>query len=347
MPKLNTIFLALALLLPIFFTVTNGEGNIMKHLFDLVKSVTIGAVGIAGAVALGLYWFQDRLLYLPGVPQGYKRPEDNPPGYRSPGDLNLPFEDLTLTAADGVKLHCWFVKQADVRSRPTFLYLQANAGNMGFRLPDVSQLHHDVQVNVFMLSYRGYGNSEGVPNEKGITLDAEAALNYLRSRPDVDPNTIFVFGRSLGGAVSFRTALNHPTKVRGIIVENTFASISEMVDVVFPLLAPFKGLVLRIGWRSIDAVKVLNHPALFISGLKDEIVPAAQMQRLISAMTRSVYKDVFIIPNGTHNDTHLKAGRDYYTRIKSFVEKVLKDNLTPSDVRGLQSQGAGSNKKEE
>ena len=73
----------------------------------------------------------------------------------------------------------------------------------------IKKLH----CNVFLLSYRGYGESEGKPSEVGIKQDAQAALDHLLQREDVDPNTIVLFGRSLGGAVSSWLASENPTKV--------------------------------------------------------------------------------------------------------------------------------------
>ena len=87
----------------------------------------------------------------------------------------------------------------------------------------------DVGVNVLIVSYRGYGASEGEPGEAGMILDAEAAWQYLQKRPDVNKKTIFVFGRSLGGAVAISLAQKYGDEMCGLIVENTFTCISDMV----------------------------------------------------------------------------------------------------------------------
>lgn len=49
--------------------------------------------------------------------------------------------------------------------------------------------------------YRGYGLSGGAPSEKGLYIDARAAIDYLFTRHDLDHSQIVLFGRSLGGAV--------------------------------------------------------------------------------------------------------------------------------------------------
>lgn len=52
-----------------------------------------------------------------------------------------------------------------------------------------------------LLEYRGYGLSSGAPSEKGLYIDARAAIDYLFTRHDLDHSQIVLFGRSLGGAV--------------------------------------------------------------------------------------------------------------------------------------------------
>ena len=81
---------------------------------------------------------------------------------------------------------------------------------MGMRLQSMNVLWKNLQVNIFMVSYRGYGRSEGEPDEKGIKMDAEAVINHLSSREDIDTRRIIVLGRSLGGAVGVHVASRCP-----------------------------------------------------------------------------------------------------------------------------------------
>ena len=41
-----------------------------------------------------------------------------------------------------------------------------------------------------LCSYRGYGRSQGQPNEAGIKLDAQAALEHLLERKDVNKDLV-------------------------------------------------------------------------------------------------------------------------------------------------------------
>ena len=59
---------------------------------------------------------------------------------------------------------------------------------------------------------------------------------------------------------------------------------------------------------------------LFVSGLKDEIVPAEHMLQLFDAATSATDKVFHRVPDGMHNDTWLKGGEEYWTAKRSFFE---------------------------
>ena len=197
----------------------------------------------------------------------------------------IPFESHKIQCADGVAIHAWLLFRDDERSRtlPTIVFFHGNAGNIGLRLPNALQMIQYLNANILMVEYRGYGESDSVaPSEAGLKLDAEAALNFITKHPKIDPASIYLFGRSLGGAVTFHVAQyaqEHQLPLAGVIVENTFTNIADMVDHLMPLVAPLKCLILRIKWDSLPIVAKLTMPILFLAGAKDELVPHPHMQR--------------------------------------------------------------------
>ena len=64
-----------------------------------------------------------------------------------------------------------------------------------------------------MVAYRGYSNSEGSPSEQGLELDAEAIFDFALNSSLIDPARLYIFGRSLGGAVSIQLV----EKVQGLV----------------------------------------------------------------------------------------------------------------------------------
>ena len=173
----------------------------------LWKFVTFAQYGVLFLLAMLLlvYLMQDRMLYNPEFPnKSMKFSEGNPRGFRNPLERFMPFEDVYVKTKDGVKLHGWFIKQANPKEHDTIIYFHENAGNIGSRLLNIQTMYNDLSVNVIIVGYRGYGHSEGIPSEEGLELDAEAVFNYAIEHTDVNIQRLFIFGRSLGGAVAIK-----------------------------------------------------------------------------------------------------------------------------------------------
>jgi abhydrolase domain-containing protein 13 len=245
-----------------------------------------------------------------------------------------------ITCSDGVQIHAWLLQApiTDWSTAPTIVFFHGNAGNIGLRIPNAIQMLQQLGSNVLMVEYRGYGYSNNVkPTEQGLKLDAQAALLFAHEHNGIDSSQIFLFGRSLGGSVAIDLA--HIAKQRnipfaGVIVENTFTSISEMVDVVMPFLMPIKKYVLRIGWNSAALMSYLGQqqvPILLLAGAKDELVPHSQMHQLYTiakeaCITTTTNKDIIrihVIPNGTHNESWVQGGSEYWDAIRSFMIAAL------------------------
>lgn len=142
------------------------------------------------------------------------------------------FEELFIPTPDGESLSAFLIRPNKQHARNvTILMFHGNAGNIGYRLPIAKVLESDLHCNVLMLQYRGYGLSSGNPNEKGLMIDAQTGLEYIRSRHDLRKTKIVVYGQSLGGAVSIGlTARNQKHgDIAGVILENTFTSIKKLI----------------------------------------------------------------------------------------------------------------------
>jgi len=182
-----------------------------------------------------------------------------------------------LPTPDGETLSAFLIKPDNkAKARPiTILTFHGNAGNIGHRLPIAKVLANDIHCTTLMLEYRGYGLSTGTPNEKGIAVDAQTALDYICQREDLKGNSIIVYGQSLGGAVSIDlVAKNKGTgDIRALILENTFLSIAKMIPNVMPAARVLTPLCHEY-WKSEEMIpQITDVPVLFLSGLRDEIVP--------------------------------------------------------------------------
>jgi len=154
-------------------------------------------------------------------------------------------------------------------------------------------------------------------------MDAQAAFEWVKS--NFADRKIFVFGRSIGGAVAIHLVHLQSNEFSGIIVENTFTSLEDMVHLLFPFLRPVRSLVKlvqRVQMKSVDKIPSIHTPMLFISGSKDALVPPEQMQRLYDSAP-SVLKILHKVPEGTHNTTW-QACPNYYAVVNKFLKGALR-----------------------
>jgi pimeloyl-ACP methyl ester carboxylesterase len=294
----------------------------------LVWRISSLAVGLGTVVAAILYFKQDSMLYFPEIGGIPRRPSQNPRRYRSPSEHQIPFENLQIQCADGVSIHAWLLmREPEKTNLPTLIFFHGNAGNIGLRLPNAMQMLQYLNANILMVEYRGYGDSDSVtPSEAGLKLDAEAALEFILKHPKIDASKVFLFGRSLGGAVAMHLAQyaeEQKLPLAGVIVENTFTNIANMVDCLMPMIAPLKTLVLRIRWDSLTIAPTLQAPVLYLAGARDELVPHSLMLKLYKSTTRSRLLKLHVIPNGTHNETWMKGGQEYWDAIRSFLVQAV------------------------
>ena len=236
------------------------------------------------------------------------------------------FEELKIPTPDGESLSAFLIRPSNKQFARdiTILAFHGNAGNIGHRVPIAKVLESSIGANVLMLEYRGYGLSTGDPNEKGLMVDAQAGLDYIRERAELRNTKIIIYGQSLGGAVGIFLAARNQNKgdIAALILENTFLSIRKMIPAALPparYLAPFCHQI----WPSEEVLPtVTKMPILFLSGLCDEIVPPSHMKQLYE-QCRAPVKIWKELPNGDHNSSVAEPG--YFQYVEQFIrEQVTK-----------------------
>jgi hypothetical protein len=136
---------------------------------------------------LMVYLMQNRMLYIPDAPnQAFRFPENNPKSYRNPGERSMTYEDVIITTSDKLKLHGWFIKQKNASAHETLIYFHENAGNIGNRLYAIEALYFELEVNILIVGYRGYGHSEGTPTEEGLERDAQAIFQFALDHKEIN-----------------------------------------------------------------------------------------------------------------------------------------------------------------
>lgn len=257
---------------------------------------------VLGAIGVLLLLFEKHFIYFPSRAHEV-----------TPKALGLAFEDLTLTTDDGVRLHAWFLPVPNPRW--TVLVSHGNGGNISHRLDRALLLQARLGASVLLYDYRGYGRSEGSPDEAGTYRDARAAYQWLVRDRKTRVDRLVLFGESLGSAVALDLALSEPAAA--LVLEAPFTSVPDMArtTVFFPL-APF----VRTRYDNLAKVNRLRMPLLVLHGDHDGIVPFALGRRLFDAAPEP--KRFYAIPGADHNDSYLVGAEPYWKAIASFLDTL-------------------------
>ncbi|KAI5866979.1 alpha/beta-hydrolase [Durotheca rogersii] len=295
--------------------------SLLSTVAAYMRLPALASTGVAAVLTTLLYFKQKALIYPSHMPPNSRTDVPRPSQYGIKD-----FEELVIPTDDGEKLSAFYIRapKRGLHSNCTILMFHGNAGNIGHRLPIARMLLNYIGCNVFMLEYRGYGLSTGEPDEKGITLDAQTALTYLRERAETRDHKLIVYGQSLGGAVSIKLVSKNQNAgdIVGLVLENTFLSMRSLIPSVIPP-AKYLTMLCHQVWSSETTLPSITEvPILFLSGLQDEIVPPSHMRRLFELATTptKIWKP---LPGGDHNSSVLEEG--YFEAISDFVSDVAGD----------------------
>lgn len=210
--------------------------------------------------------------------------------YIEPEQIHIKAQNIYFKTSDGLTLHGWFLP-AKKQAYASVLFLHGNAQNISTHIASVFWLPA-AGFNVFLFDYRGYGYSEGTPDIDGLLIDFRAALDKLQTIRKVDPDKIFIFGQSLGAAISLSGLARYKQrkKIKGLIVEGAFTGYRKLSREVlnsFWLTWPFQWLLsytITDCCRPIDAIKNISPvPVLIVHSKDDQIIPVHHALDLYAA----------------------------------------------------------------
>ena len=267
---------------------------------SLLRTILIRVARICVLTLLGvtLYVriFEKRLVYYPSK--------------ELVGHPRLPYEDVFFRASDGVRLHGWFMPRQHTGA--VVIVSHGNAGNISDRYEMGEYLTQELDVNVLMYDYRGYGMSEGEPSEEGTYSDIRGAYAYIRSR-GYPPSMVFVFGQSLGTAIAIDLAAQET--VGGIILEAPFTSVRALArHLTFGLPIDY---LLTIRYDSLSKTDGIRAPVAVIHSRRDPVIPFALGMDLYQQLPGP--KRFFEVQGEIHEGALLALGIERTRELKEFV----------------------------
>ena len=250
--------------------------------------------------------------------------------YRTPSQYNFEYEDVLFQSKDGTKLHGWFVPAVGTPAG-TVIHFHGNAQNITAHFGFVEWLPAH-GFNLFTFDYRGYGKSEGRPNRQGLYEDCIAAIDYIKTRTDLNQNRLFILGQSLGGANAI--AVLGKKKFSGIqaaAIDSAFYSYRTIVrDKIgnIPLICllkwPLSFLVVSNKHSPGYVVGQISPlPLLLIHGTADKVIPYHHTKWLFDRAKNPKY--LWTIDGGQHTETLTKFRSQYGEKLIRFYRNALEN----------------------
>lgn len=233
-------------------------------------------------------------------------------------------QNVRIPTPDGLTLHGWFMPPTDGSDPPwpAVLHVHGNAGNLSHHRA-FSEFLPARGFAVLIFDYRSYGRSDrgGLRRETAL-IDANAALDALLARDDVDPERIGVYGVSLGGAVGISLASARP-EVRSVV---NLAGFSDWRGIANEKLPGLGALLIRAGQSPREDVgRFGSRPLLIVHGTGDGIVPVSHGMALEAAAREAGVPVETRFPEGASHNGILDEDPFAATTIADFFERTLRD----------------------
>ena len=231
-------------------------------------------------------------------------------------------EDHQVEVEPGISLSCRFFPCNP--ARPTLLFFYGNGETIG-DYDQIAPIYNQVDLNFFVVDYRGYGQSQGSPSFCSMQSDAHEVLSYLQRHLDASGRSpdIFVMGRSMGRHPAFELASREAGSLAGLIVESGRPTLGQFVygldeDTAEKLEEAYRQMVSGV-----------TLPVLVIHGEVDTLAPLHQAVEMFHAFT-SPAKRLLTIPRAGHNDLLFVGLNEYFSAIYEFVNNNVSNQIQDS-----------------
>jgi pimeloyl-ACP methyl ester carboxylesterase len=248
------------------------------------------------SICVCLYFFQEKILFFPEhLAADFKY------------NFKNNFEEKTIPISGGTQLSALLFKS--VNSKGVIFYLHGNGGSLR-RWGDVAGFYTQLNYDVFMIDYRGYGKSWGnISGMLDFYNDIHIAYDYLKK--SYAENKIIVLGYSIGtGPATEVASSNHP---RLLILQAPYYSLKDLMHHTYKIIPDF---ILRYDFSVADYLQKCPMPVVIFHGSKDEVIYYGSSLKL-----KSLFKSndtLITLDDQLHNG--ITDNAQYRTSMKKILE---------------------------
>jgi uncharacterized protein len=232
---------------------------------------------------------------------------------------HLVHEDVWFTSADGTKLHGWFFP--NVNAKRAILYCHGNGEDVAAVGELAAEMAEKLHAAVFIFDYRGYGHSQGKPDEQGCVADGGAGQHWLAQRMNVRQSDVVLMGRSLGSAVA--VALAAKNGARALIRQSAFSRLTDVAGVHYPWL-PIR-FIMSNRYDNLAEIQKYKGPLLQSHGTRDDLIPIANARQLFESAPTTRKKWIEHADLG-HNSP---LPGSYFQDVNAFMDASTRSSPMP------------------
>jgi len=308
-----------------------------------------GAVAAAG-IALGLFLIWALHRYLGVIVRIF---EEKPLFVVPRGEPPSDAEEVEFRTADGLLLRGSYVRARYGQRRGLVLFGHEFGSNRWSYRHYVAHLL-DNGFDIFAFDFRNHGDSDGEKEYEPLqwvtdreVQDLQAALAYVKTRPDYPAQGVGFFGVSRSGGAGICVAARDPA-IRCLVTDGAFATCTTMIPYMRKWVRIYSDrlrlqhwlpewvyrLVAMIAVRHIGRQrgcrfpsvrlalrKIAPRPILMIHGQADTYIKP-EMAASLFAYARPP-KELWLVPGAKHNLAWHVAPQEYQRRTLEFFEKHL------------------------
>jgi len=246
-------------------------------------------------ICLLLFVFQEKLIFLP---------EKLDKNYKFTFDQS--FEEVNIKTEDGKILNGIIFKSDS--SKGLIFYLHGNARSLR-SWGEVAKAYTDLNYDVFMLDYRGFGKSEGsISSQEQMFQDVQTAYDEMLKK--YAENKIIVLGYSFGTGPATKIASTNKPKL--LILQAPYYSLTDMMRHRYPIIPTF---ILKYKFETDEYIKDCKMPIVIFHGNQDEVIYYNSSIRLKELIKNT---DTLITLNGQRHN-----GMTDNPEYRAEIQKIL------------------------
>jgi predicted alpha/beta-fold hydrolase len=207
-----------------------------------------------------------------------------------------------------------------VTTKATIIFYHGTGGNIS-QNTSFAKLLANEGYQVFMIDFRGYGKSTGIPTHLNIANDAQIIFDEIIMKDEFKNYPIIVYGASIGTQIASKIARNNKDKISALILDGTMSSFTDMALLSVPeeqkemisqyVTSPYSA---KEDIKFIDSI-----PKLFIHSKEDNSVPYCQAEIVYANANEPKNFWIYL---GDHLEASSKFKKIYLQKINLLYHEI-------------------------